>query len=295
MKKLGSLILMVFSLLLILVQCRQEKRTEEGEFQARQFLEIYTDSFLHFYTSYKNAEWRSAINYDPKDTVILGELERAKNAFAGFTGSAYHIKTAQKLLKEKSFLSDSERRQLKRILYFAGNNPWNVKEIVRQRINKEIFQNQLLLGFEYSMNQNPVTLGEIDEALVELTDPEERLKWWEVSKKPGPLLSGTMMQLRNMRNGSVKGMDYKNYFQYKVTEYGMSESEMMTLLEQLISKIWPLYREIHTWARYELAEKYGAEEVPDMIPAHWLPDRWGKDWSAILEPGEKEKDFVEMV
>src|SRR5699024_4460064 len=111
----------------------------------------------------------------------------------------------------------------------------------------------------------PVTLGEIDEALVELTDPEERLKWWEVSKKPGPLLSGTMMQLRNMRNGSVKGMDYKNYFQYKVTEYGMSESEMMTLLEQLISKIWPLYREIHTWARYELAEKYGAEEVPDMI------------------------------
>jgi peptidyl-dipeptidase A len=39
-----------------------------------------------------------------------------------------------------------------------------------------------------------------------------------------------------------------------------------------------LYRELHTYMRYEMAKKYNAE-VPDMLPAHWLPNRWGQDWS----------------
>ena len=34
--------------------------------------------------------------------------------------------------------------------------------------------------------------------------------------------------------------------------------------------------------RYRLADKYG-EEVPEMLPAHWLPNRWGQDWSAEIE------------
>jgi peptidyl-dipeptidase A len=48
-------------------------------------------------------------------------------------------------------------------------------------------------------------------------------------------------------------------------------------------EIWPFYRELHTWARYTLAEKYGVKEVPDMIPAHWLPNRWGQDWTALVK------------
>jgi peptidyl-dipeptidase A len=59
----------------------------------------------------------------------------------------------------------------------------------------------------------------------------------------------------------------------------------------------PLYRELHTWARYTLAEKCGVKDVPDMIPAHWLPNRWGQDWSAMvtvegldLDSKLKEKD-----
>ncbi len=49
----------------------------------------------------------------------------------------------------------------------------------------------------------------------------------------------------------------------------------------MIKDIWPLYRELHTWARYTLAEKYG-KEVPDMLPAHWMPNRWGQDWTALV-------------
>jgi peptidyl-dipeptidase A len=39
---------------------------------------------------------------------------------------------------------------------------------------------------------------------------------------------------------------------------------------------------LHTWARYELAARYGSE-VPDLIPAHWLPNRWAQDWSPLVK------------
>ncbi|RMD99539.1 MAG: peptidase, partial [Calditrichaeota bacterium] len=29
--------------------------------------------------------------------------------------------------------------------------------------------------------------------------------------------------------------------------------------------------------------KYGVKKVPDMLPAHWLPNRWGQDWSAMVK------------
>jgi peptidyl-dipeptidase A len=34
--------------------------------------------------------------------------------------------------------------------------------------------------------------------------------------------------------------------------------------------------------RYELAKKYHAKEVPDFIPAHWLSNRWGQNWSEMV-------------
>jgi peptidyl-dipeptidase A len=61
----------------------------------------------------------------------------------------------------------------------------------------------------------------------------------------------------------------------------MTTDEMLALTEQLVRELRPLYRELHTWARYELANRYGAA-VPDLIPAHWLPNRWAQDWTALV-------------
>jgi peptidyl-dipeptidase A len=43
-----------------------------------------------------------------------------------------------------------------------------------------------------------------------------------------------------------------------------------------------VYLELHTWARYELARRYH-QQVPDLIPAHWLPNRWAQDWSPLVK------------
>ena len=104
---------------------------------------------------------------------------------------------------------------------------------------------------------------------------------WEASKEVGPALKEGLVRLVDLRNQTVQALGYDDYFQYQVADYGMSTEEMMALNRRLVEELWPLYRELHTWARYELAELYGSE-VPDLLPAHWLPNRWGQDWSSLV-------------
>jgi peptidyl-dipeptidase A len=80
----------------------------------------------------------------------------------------------------------------------------------------------------------------------------------------------------------VGALGYPDYFAYQVSDYGVNAEEMLRLIDDLNRDLRPLYRELHTWARYELAKRYKVP-VPEQLPAHWLPNRWGQDWSALVE------------
>ena len=94
--------------------------------------------------------------------------------------------------------------------------------------------------------------------------------------KPG------LINLRELRNKVVQGLGYPDYFTYMVSDYGMTKDEMMDMLKKFNQELFPLYSELHTYMRYELAKKYKAKEVPDYIPAQWLSNRWGQDWSEMV-------------
>ena len=101
-----------------------------------------------------------------------------------------------------------------------------------------------------------------------------------------------LINLRKLRNETVQALDYRDFFSYQVSDYGMTTGEMMEMMQRLNQELRPLYRELHTYARYELAKKYGVKEVPDLLPAHWLPNRWGQDWGAMLEVEGLDVDKV---
>ena len=69
-----------------------------------------------------------------------------------------------------------------------------------------------------------------------------------------------------LRNGTVQALGFEDFFSYQVSEYDMTTDEMVELNKQFVRELWPLYRQLHTWARYELADRYG-EEVPEMLPS----------------------------
>jgi peptidyl-dipeptidase A len=283
MKHLPLLVLL--SLLLACSQRPAETTSPENETrqQAQRFLDEYTRQYKSLYVASAEAEWAANTRIVPGDTTLSWQVQQANEALARFTGSQENIEAAQTLLENKSDLLPLQLRQLEVILYNAANNPATVAGLVSERIKAEAAQTQLLFGYDFKVDDRSVSTNDIDNILKGTMNLDSRLNAWTASKEVGRNLREGLLNLRRLRNETVQALGYADYFSYQVSDYGMSTAEMMALNQQLIRDIWPLYRELHTYARYELASRYGQSEVPEMLPAHWLPNRWGQDWSPMIQ------------
>ena len=266
-------------LLLVFISCSQESDLKK---EAQAYLDAYNKEFQkHLYESNKG-EWALNTRIVEGDTVTSKIAQDAQQQYANFVGSKENIETANKFLKTKDELTDPQVRQLNRILFLAGSNPETAGKIVKEKIEADTKQIELLYGFDYKLDGKSISTNEIDKLLNTETDLNERLKIWETSKEVGKGLKGGLVNLQNLRNKTVQALGYDDFFAYQVSEYGMTVDEMREVCQSMITDIWPLYRELHTWARYTLADKYNTE-VPDLLPAHWLPNRWGQDWQGIIK------------
>ena len=272
-------LILVF-VLLVFAACNTNKPVNNAEAQA--FLDTYTAEYVKLLTTSSEAQWAANTRIVEGDSTNAKLVESAGEAYAAFTGSKENIEKAQGFLKDTSDLNDLQQKQLEKILYIAANNPQTVAGIVKERIKAENAQTEKLFGFDFKIDGKSVTANEIDNVLRDETDLARRLKAWEASKEVGIGLKPGLVNLQRLRNETVQALGYKNYFDYQVSDYGMSTDEMMDLIGKINQELRPLYRELHTYARYELAKKYNVIEVPDYLPAHWLPNRWGQDWSSMV-------------
>jgi peptidyl-dipeptidase A len=275
--------------LALLWSCDSKKNVQQ---EADTYLQRYTEKFQQLYRVSSEAEWASNTRIVEGDSTNAVRTRQANEAMAAFTGSAENIKQTRELLEHKDQLTDLQVRQLEMILYRAANNPQTVQAVVKKRIKAETEQTEKLYGFDYKLNGRSVTTNQIDSILKAETNPLKRRQAWEASKEVGKVLKGGLVNLRGLRNETVKALGYEDYFSYQASEYGMSRQEMMDLMRKINRELLPLYRELHTYARYELAKKYGEAQVPDMLPAHWLPNRWGQDWGTMVEVKGLDLDGV---
>ncbi len=249
---------------------------------AQKFIDSYTAGYVKLYTAEQEAQWKSnteIVNGDSTNTV---NAQKADEALAAFTGSKENIEQAKKFLEQKDGLSEIQVKQLNFILYTAANNPQTVADLVKQRIKAENEQTRQLYGFQYIYNGKKTSTNYLDSVLKAETNINARLAAWQASKEVGKSLKGGLIKLRDYRNQTVQALGYHDFFTYQVSDYGMNTDEMMQTMDRLMNELYPLYRELHTWMRYEMAKKYGSKDVPDYLPAHWLPNRWGQDWSSVV-------------
>ncbi|WBO86424.1 M2 family metallopeptidase [Hymenobacter yonginensis] len=251
--------------------------------RAETFLKAYSAEYQRLYTQATEAEWRSNTRIVPGDTSNAGATARANERMAAFTGSAANIKELRELLDHKDQLTELQVKQLQTALYNAANSPQTIADVVKRRIKAEAAQTEKLYGFDYKYAGKSVTTNDLDELLRKEKNPLKRQQIWEASKAIGPTLKDGLLNLRDLRNQTVQALGYPDYFTYQASDYGLSREEMLTLVRKLNDELRPLYRELHTYARYELAKKYGQKQVPDYLPASWLPNRWGQDWSAMVD------------
>lgn len=250
--------------------------------EAQKFIDQYTLEWNELRYISSMAEWRSNTKIVAGDETNSKLTTAAAEAITAFTGSKANIEQTQKFLKEKSKLTDLQVKQLERILYMAAESPEIIKDTVKTRIAAETAQTEKLYGFDYKIEGKSVTANEIDDKLRDSTDLTERRKVWEASKEVGKVVKDGLVNLQGLRNATVEPLGYKSFFDYQVSEYGMTTEEMLQLVDKINHQLRPLYRELHTYARYEFAKKYNAP-VPDELPAEWLPNRWGQDWPGLVK------------
>ncbi|MGI4872177.1 MAG: M2 family metallopeptidase [Janthinobacterium lividum] len=259
---------------------------------ATQYLTRYNAEYVRLYTAASEAEWQSNTHIVPGDTTNAGRTARANGRMAAFAGSTANIKDLRALLAAKGKLTPLQVKQLETALYNAANSPQTVAALVQRRIKAEAAQTEKLYGFDYKYAGKSVSTNDLDELLRTETDPQKRQQVWEASKEIGPTLKAGLLNLRDLRNQTVQALGYPDFFTYQASDYGLTRQEMMALVRQLNTELRPLYRELHTYARYELAKKYGVKEVPDYLPASWLPNRWGQDWGSMVTVAGLNLDAV---
>ncbi|HSA56242.1 MAG TPA: M2 family metallopeptidase [Gemmatimonadaceae bacterium] len=246
------------------------------------FLQGYATEYQRRYYADAEAQWANNTRIVAGDTTNAARARQTGQALAAFVGSVANIDTIRAFLADSARLTPLQQRQLEVMLYNAASSPQTVADTVRARIAAETEQVEKLYGYQFRIGGKAVTANDVDRILRESRNPAERLAAWEASKAVGPTLKPGMIRLRGLRNQVVQALGYSDFFTYQVSDYGMTTPEMLALSDSLIAQVMPLYREIHTWARHELARRYGVP-VPDHIPAHWLPNRWGQDWTALVE------------
>ncbi|WP_374166258.1 M2 family metallopeptidase [Arcticibacter sp. MXS-1] len=279
----------LYIVLLALGGCTSEDKVRS---EAQAFLDQYTTEYVKRYTASSEAQWSANTRIVAGDSTNAKAVEKTGQAFADFTGSDENIEKAQSFLDKKDKLTDLQVRQLQKIMYIAANNPVTITDVVKKRIKAENAQVERLYGFDFKIDGKTVSTNQIDDILKNESRLDHRLKAWNASKEVGKTLKGGLTELRDLRNQTVQALGFKDYFGYQVSDYGMESDQMIALIKKINNQLRPLYRELHTYARYELAKRYGVKEVPDYIPAHWLPNRWGQDWSSIVSVKGMNTDSV---
>lgn len=275
-----------FLILSVIYSCgnktEQENANHAFETEVQLFLNDYNAEFQKLLTTSSEAEWTLNTKIIEGDTITSKISEEASEAMSKFTGSKKNIDKAKEYLLKKEKLSPLQVKQLEVILYMAGGSPEIAADIIKERIKANTEQTKKLYGYTYTLNGKEITTNDIDNILASSANLTERLNAWNASKEVGKELKNGLEKLRTLRNKSVQPLGYSDYFHYQVSEYEMNADEMMTTCKNMITELWPLYRELHTWARYELAKKYN-QKVPDYLPAHWLPNLWGQEWADMVE------------
>ena len=260
-----------------------QKEILEKQHRVQRFLTDYNNEFQRLYTISSETQWKVNTYIKEGDSLTGKANDDAAKAMADFTGSQKVIDSVQLFLQWKASLSEIQVKQMNMILYTAANNPESMKDMVTERIKAETQQIKNLFGYHFTIDGKKVSTNDIDDILNNATNLAQRQKAWNASKEVGSTLKEGLVNLQMLRNKTVQPLGYSDFFSYQVSDYGMTNEEMMKMNQEMIQEVWPLYRELHTWARYELAKKYGVKEVPDEIPAHWLSNRWGQDWSAMVD------------
>ncbi len=256
--------------------------------RAERFLALVNASYQALYHVESEAQWKAATDVKKEHDAAA---ETAGRARAAFNGNPVIIQEARDLLAQRIELTDLQVRQLERCLLNAAEGPMTNPILVKDRIAAETAQLSALNGFQFQLSGTNCIANDLDRILQQSADLEQRRAAWEASKRTGVALKPGLVKLRRLRNDCARELGHKDYFALQVASYGMTAEEMIALNDKFLSELRPLYLQLHTWAKHELAKKFN-QPVPKLMPAHWINNRWSQEWGGLVAAASLDRYFT---
>jgi len=128
-------------ILLIIVGCADKSNIMKD---VKVFLANYNQEYQKYAYVWNEGEWALNTKIVKGDTITSKNARDAQAQYAKFTGSKVNIEKATMYLQSKDELTELQIRQLKRILYLAASNPETAGDIVKEKIEADIKQTELL-------------------------------------------------------------------------------------------------------------------------------------------------------
>ncbi|MFZ1083617.1 MAG: M2 family metallopeptidase [Terracidiphilus sp.] len=136
-----------------------------------------------------------------------------------------------------------------------------------------------------SKPDNCLGIDDINIKMAASRDPKELATLWAGWHQVGPPMRNDYARLAELSNQGARELGFADTGALWRSQYDMTPEEFQAEIERLWTQVEPLYRELHTYVRRKLIEKYGdAARRPDgMIPGHLLGNMWAQEWGNIYD------------
>ncbi len=123
------------------------------------------------------------------------------------------------------------------------------------------------------------------EIMAHSRDPQELTKLWVGWHAIGAPMRQKYARFIELQNIGARELGYHDTGELWRAGYDMTPAEFSAEIERAWKQLEPLYRELHTYVRSRLIEKYGkAADRPDgLIPAQLLGNMWAQEWGNIYD------------
>jgi peptidyl-dipeptidase A len=128
-------------------------------------------------------------------------------------------------------------------------------------------------------------IDEVSDIMAKSHDPEELKRLWVGWHAVGAPMRDKYARFVELQNTGARELGYKDTGELWRAGYDMTPAEFSAEVNRAWTQLEPLYKELHTYVRRRLIEKYGAaaERKDGMIPADLLGNMWAQEWGNIYD------------
>jgi peptidyl-dipeptidase A len=261
--------------------------------RAQRLLSAWEEAVVPRYAAWQKAEWEAHTHVREGDESFAEQAADARLAWEREVGRSDWGASARELLggvaaqREGTVRGDALEPALtaavESVRQFARQNAEVASEARRRR--------DLAVGVHLRtrdralprMDGKVVDLDQLTELYRRSSNAGERATLWGALLSDARDLKPTFVRMRDALNAHAAKAGWENHHAAAVSEFGLRAPEVEAWLTDVEVALRPLYRELHTYVRHELAAKYlPGEPVPEYLPAHWLDDPLGMDWTGIV-------------